>query len=124
MTKPATDVGRTSHLPEQPVQRFGALVSIGREERAKFLCQIEKDRTGLEYATRLASAPIHQGRYFRVRVHFHKATAELLAFADVDQPGIVLGTAVAECEKLFQHHGYFHAVGRCTRIELQGVLAD
>src|SRR6185295_11831674 len=63
MTKATTDVRRTSHLPEQPVQRFGALVEIGWEERAKFLREIEKDRSRLEHAARLGSAPIHQGGY-------------------------------------------------------------
>jgi hypothetical protein len=124
MTEPAADVGRTAHLPEQPVERLGALVQIGRQERAEFLREIEQDRSGLEHATRFGTAPIHQSRYLRVRVHFYEATAELLALADVDQPGIVLGAAVAECEQLLQHHGYFHAVGRPTRIELQGMLAD
>jgi hypothetical protein len=72
----------------------------------------------------LAPAAVHQNRYLRVRIHVHKAAAELLALADVDQPGVVLGAAVAEGEQLFQHHGHFHAVGRAARIELQGVLAD
>jgi hypothetical protein len=122
MTEPAADVGRAAHLPEQPVQRFGALVGIGRQEGAEFLREIEQDRSGLEHAARLGTAAIHESRYLRVRVDIHKAAAELLALADVDQPGIVLGAAVAECKQLLQHHGHLHAVGRSTRIELQGCL--
>src|SRR5215470_82766 len=110
MTKPAVDIGGATHLPEQPVERFGALIWIGRQERTKFLRKIEQDRSGLEHATRFGTAPIHQGWYLRVRVHFYKATAKLLAFADIDQPGIVLGSAMAEREQLFQHHGHFHTV--------------
>ena len=69
MTEPAADVGRAPHLPEQPVQRLGALVGIRRQECAEFFCEIEQDRSGLEHATRLGTAPIHQGWNLRVRVH-------------------------------------------------------
>lgn len=82
MTEPTADVGRTTHLPEQPVQRFGALVGIGWQECAKFLREIEQDRSGLEHAARFGTAPIHQSRYLRVRVYFYEATPKLLALAN------------------------------------------
>src|SRR5690606_9261093 len=48
---------------------------------------------------------------------------ELVAIADLDQPGIVLGAAVAKGKQLFEHDADVDAVERGQGIQLQRVLA-
>ena len=120
----SAEVGRAAHLPEQPGQAFGAGGGVGGEEGAELLGEIEQDGAGFEEADRLGAAAIHQGRDFGVGIDGDETAAELVAIADADQPGVVLGAAVAEGQQLFQHDGDLHAVGRGQRIELQRVAAD
>ena len=124
MAEAATQVGRAAHLPEQPRQAFGARGRIGGQQRAELLGQVQQDRAGLEHTDRLRAAAVQQCRNLRVRVHRDEATAELLAFADADHPGVVLRAAVAQRQQLLQHHGHLHAVRGGQRIQLQRMLAN
>ena len=124
MAEAAAEIGRAAHLPEQPVQRLGAERDVLRQEGAELLRQIEQDRAGFEHADRLRSAAVQQRRDLRVRVDRHEAAAELIALADVDQPGVVLGAGMAQREQFLEHDRDLHAVGRAERIELQRVAAD
>ena len=45
-----------------------------------------------------------------------EAAAELVAVADLDQPGIVFRTAVTQRQQLLQHDRHLHAIGRSQRI--------
>ena len=53
----------------------------------------------------------------------HEAAAELIAFADLDEPRVVL-RPVPSAQQLFQHHRDLHAVRRGERVELQRMTAD
>ena len=61
---------------------------------------------------------------FELGLHRHEAAAELIAFADLDQPGVVFCAAFTEREQFLQHDRDLDAVGRRQRIELQRMLAD
>lgn len=67
---------------------------------------------------------IHQRRNLGVGIDLDEPAAELFAFADPDQPGIVLGSFMVSRQQLLKHHRRLHPVGRRQRIELQRVLAD
>ena len=95
MAEAAAEIGRAAHLPEQPRQAFGARAGLGRQERAELLREIQQDRAGLEHPDRLRAAAVQQRRDLGVRVDRDEAAAELLAVADLDQPGVVFGAAVA-----------------------------
>ncbi len=127
MAEAAAEIGRGSHLPEQPVHRLGARPDVRRQEGAEFLGQIEQDRAGFEQPDRLAAAlrrVIHHRRDLGIRIDRDEAGAELVALADADQPGVVFGVRIAGGEQLLQHHRDLHPVRRALRIELQRVLAD
>ena len=124
MAEAAAQIGRAAHLPEQPRQAFGARGRLGRQESAELLGQIQQDRAGLEHPDRLRAAAVHQRRDLGVRVDRHEAAAELVALADLDQPGVVLGAAVAERQQLLEHDRDLHAVRRAQRVELQRMAAD
>src|SRR5690606_24814260 len=68
-------------------------------------------------------AATHAPRYLRVGVDTDKAAAELVAFLDANQPGIVLGLDDAQLQQLLKHDGYLDAVGSGQGIELQGMFA-
>jgi hypothetical protein len=121
MAEAAADIGRAAHLPEQPRQAFGARRDLGRQERAELLGQVHQDRAGLEDPDRLGTAAVHQRRDLGVRVHRDEAAAELIAVADLDQPGVVLRALVAERQQLLEHDRDLDAVRRAQRIELQRV---
>jgi hypothetical protein len=91
MPEAAAQVGRAAHLPEQPRQALGALPQVGGQEGAELLGQVQQDRAGLEHADRLRPAAVDQRRDLGVRVGRDEAAAELLAFVDADQPGVVFG---------------------------------
>ncbi|KEH12832.1 hypothetical protein GY15_17545 [Delftia sp. 670] len=122
MTEAAAQVRRRSHLPEQPVQRLGACSGFGRQQRAKLLGQVQQDGARLEHAHRRLHAAVHQRGNLGIGVDLDKATGELVAIADTDQPGVVLGAAMAQRQQLLQHDGDLHAVGRGQRIQLQRLL--
>ena len=67
---------------------------------------------------------VHQRRNLGIWVRFDKATAELMALVDSDQPGVVLGPRVACREQLFEHDGDLDAVRRRQRIQLHRVPTD
>jgi hypothetical protein len=84
----------------------------------KLLRQIEQDGPGLEHADRLGSAAILKCGNLGVRIDGYETAAELLALPDVDEPGVVLGPRMPQCEQLLEHDGDFLAVGGAQRIEL------
>jgi hypothetical protein len=120
----AAQQGRGTHLPEQPVERFGARRHRLRQEGAELFGQVEQDRTGFEHAHRLVAAAVHQRRDLRVRVDLDEAARELRALVDADQPGIVFGARMAGGQQLLQHDRDLLAVRRGQRIQLQRMLAD
>ncbi|MNL39025.1 hypothetical protein D3C87_1612780 [compost metagenome] len=67
---------------------------------------------------------IHQRRDLGVRIDADKTGAELVAFADLDQPGIIFGALVASGQQFFQHDRDLLAIRRCQRIKLQRMFAD
>jgi hypothetical protein len=120
----AAQEGRTAHLPEQPAERLGTRRTRCRQEGpAELLRQIHEDGPRLEHPHRLGPAAVHEGRDLGIGVHLDKAAAELLAFVDADQPGVVFRAAVAQGQQLFQQDGDLHAIGRAERIELQRMAA-
>ncbi|MNM80293.1 hypothetical protein D3C81_922590 [compost metagenome] len=78
---------------------------------AEFFCQVQQDRTGLEHANGRLHATVQQGRNLRVGVDLDKAAGELIAFANADQPGVVLGSGNAERQQFFEQDGDLHAIG-------------
>lgn len=67
---------------------------------------------------------VDQGRDLRVRIGADKAAGELVAFLDLDQPGIIFRAPVAKRQQLFQHDGDLDPVGGGQGIELQRMFAD
>lgn len=67
---------------------------------------------------------VHQRRDLGVRIDLDKTGTELVAFADLDQPGIVFGALVAGSKQFFQHDGDLLAIRRRQRIKLQRMLSD
>ena len=124
MPEPAAEIGRGAHLPEQPRQALGARGRVGGQEGPELFGQMHQNRAGLEDADRRRATAIHQRGDLRVGVGGDEAAAELIAVADLDQPGVVFRPRVTRRQQLFKHHRHFHAVGRGQRIELQGVATD
>jgi hypothetical protein len=116
-------VGRRTHLPEQPIERFGARGGALGQQGTKLFGQIQQDGAGLKHARGRLGAAVEQGRNFGVGVDRHKTAGELVAIADFDEPAVVFGAGVAQGEQLFEHHRDLHAVGRGHGIQLQRVLA-
>ena len=124
MPEAAADEGRAAHLPEQPRQAFGARGRRGGQQGAELLGQMHQDRAGLEDPDRLRAAAVEQRRDLRVRIDLDEAAAELLAVADLHQPGVVFRAGMAQREQLLQHHRDLHAIGRAQRVELQRMAPD
>ena len=125
MAKPAADIGRAAHLPEQPGQAFGARRGLGRQKRiVEFLGKVHQDGGGLEDADRLWAAAVDHRRDLRVRVDRDKPAAELIALADADQPGIVFGALVTQGQQLLEHDRHFDAIRGALRVELERVAPD
>src|SRR3954447_24144308 len=99
MTEAASEIRRAAHLPEQPGQTFGARTRLGREKRAEFFGKIQENRAGLENADWFRSAAVHERWNFGIGVHGDEAAAELVAFADADEPRIIFGASVSERQK-------------------------
>src|SRR4029077_15914772 len=94
------------------------------EKGTKLLREIQQDRARLEHANGLRAAAVQQRRDLGVWVDRHETAAELIALADVDQPGIVLSPRVTQGQQLLEQDRDLHAIGRTERVELQGVAAD
>ncbi len=127
MAETAAEEGGRAHLPEQPVHRLRAGPEIRRQEGAEFFGEIDHDGGGFEDAQRLPAIlrlMVHQRRDLRIRIDADEARAELVALADIDQPGIVLRARVPGRQQLFEQDRHFHAVGCAERIKLQRMLAD
>ena len=122
MAETTAQVWRAAHLPEQPAQGLGTCRAAGQKHTELF-SQMQQDCAALEHAHRLRAAAVHQRGDLRVGIGGHKTTAELLAFTDADQPGVVLGAAVAQRQQFFQHDRHFHTIGRGQRVQLHGVAA-
>ena len=114
----AAEVGGGAHLPEEPVEALSALSVFGGQELAELLGQVEKDGARLEDACRFLGAVIDERRDLGVRIGGHVAATELIAIADIDQEGVVLGAAVSESEELLQHDCDLHPVRRRQRVQL------
>ena len=65
---------------------------------------------------------IHQRWNFGVWVGFHKAAAELIAIADIDDVGVIFRAFMTEGQQLFQHGSDLHTVGRGQRVELKWMI--
>ena len=124
MPEAAAQERRRAHLPLQPGQALGPRGRAGGQEGAELLGQIHEDRAGFEHPDRLRSAAVVERRNLGVRVDLDEAAGELVALADLDQPGVVFGAAVAGSQELFQHDRHLDAVRRRQGIELQRMLAD
>jgi hypothetical protein len=85
---------------------------------------MHQDRLRLEHADRRRAALIQQRRDLGVRVDGDEAAAELIAFADPNQPSVVFGAAMALRQQFLQHHRDLHAIGRRQRIELERMASD
>ncbi|CAM4851251.1 unnamed protein product [Rotaria magnacalcarata] len=112
------------HLEHQPLNRFITCRRIFGEQLAGFFRQVDQDRAGLEHTNRLGAAVVHQRGDLRVRVDCDKTAAELVAVADLDQPGVVFRAGMPEGQQLFEEDGDLLPVGRGQGIQLQRVLAD
>ncbi|MNU02977.1 hypothetical protein D3C72_2468490 [compost metagenome] len=58
MPEAAAQIRGRTHLPEQPVQGFGAPCRIGGQEGAELFREVEQDRTGFEDADRRLDAAV------------------------------------------------------------------
>ena len=124
MAEAATEIGRTAHLPEQPRQALGPGRRLGRQESAERLGEMGEDRSRLEHAERLRPAAVDQRRNLRVRVRVDEPRPELVAVADLDQPGVVFGAGMAGGQQFLEQDSDLLAVGRAQGIELKRMLAD
>ena len=113
----------SAHLPHEPGQGFRAPLRLGGQELPKLLGQVNEDRAGLEDADRFGPGPVDERWDLRVWIDRHKARAELIALADVDQPGVVLGACVTALEQLLEHDRDLDPVWGTHRIELKRMLA-
>ena len=66
---------------------------------------------------------IHHGGNLGIRIDFHEAAAELIAFTDIDQPGVILSPGMAKSQQFLQHYRDLDAIGRGQGVKLQWVLA-
>src|SRR3546814_13492701 len=123
MTEAAADEGRWAQLPEQPGKCRGAGRPIRWQEGAELFGEIYQDRAGFEDADRRRPAAVHERRDLGVGVDLDEAGAELVAFGDIDPPGIIFGAAVAKRQPLLQPDRNLLAVRRGERFELQRALA-
>ena len=67
---------------------------------------------------------VAQRRDLRVRVNFDKAAGELVAFADTNQPGVILSACYTQRQQLFQHDRHFLPIRRAQRVELEWVITN
>ena len=84
---------------------------------------MHQDGRAFENADGLRAAAIQKCGDFGIGVDIHKAAAELLAFTNADQPGVVFRALVAKRQKLLQQDRHLLAIGRAQRIKLHGVVA-
>ena len=84
---------------------------------------MEQDRARFENPGRPGRRIVDQRRDLRVGVDRDEPRAELVALADVDDPGVVFRAFVPGGQQLLKHHGDLDAVGRRQRIELQRMRA-
>src|SRR3978361_440037 len=90
MREAAADIRGTSDLPEQPRKAIAAGRSLGRDEATELFREMEQNGAGLEDAHRLVCGGAGQHWVFGIGVHSDDPRPELIAFSDLDQPGIVL----------------------------------
>ena len=103
-----------THLPEKPLQDFGAPATVGGDELASFFRQIEHDGAALEQADRLAAAGrfgVDDCRDAVVGGNGKEFGFELLARADADRVDAVFDA------RFFKHHRYLHAIGRGPAVQ-------
>ncbi len=124
VSEPATEIGSGSHLPEQPIEAFGAGGTARGQKSAEFLGEVDEDRTRLEDADRRGAAPVEKSGDLGVRIDGDEAASELAALVDPDQPGVVLGAVMAEFEEFLEHDRRLHAVRSRQGVELEGMPTD
>ena len=119
MAEPAAQKRGAAHLPEQPGQHLRAVFS---EERIILFGNVQHHRARLEDTDRGVARPVHQRGDLGVRIHFDEARAELIAFANVDFPCVII-EIVTGLDQLLEQDGDLHAVRRRQRVELVGMFA-
>ena len=124
MTKAASDERACADLPCDPTQRLSTSGGIGWQELAELLCQMDQDCCRFKNAEGFVTAAIFHCWNFRVWVESHEPAGELLTLADVYGVGIVFCAFVAQLKQFLEHDRDLYAIGRCKRVELEGVLAD
>src|SRR5689334_14981874 len=85
---------------------------------------MKQDRAGFEHADRFGAAAIDERRNLAVGIYLDEATAELVALADADRPGIIFRLPVTLLQKLLEHDRDLLPVGRRERVKLERMLAD
>src|SRR3954452_20779214 len=124
MAEAAAEEGSAAHLPHQPGEGLGASGARFRQEFTEFFGEIQEDGPRFEYSNGLWSAAVEQGRDLGIGIDVDETTAELVAVADADRPGVIFRAAVTLGEQLLEHDADLLAVGRRERVELEGMLAD
>ena len=120
MAKPTAKVGCAAHLPERPDKHSAQVAaSVGRKA-PNFSARYSKINPNSNTRIGIGKGWVRERRDFRVRIDGDEATAELIAFGDPDQPGVVFRAAIAKPQQFFQHYRDFH-VRRGERIELDGM---
>ena len=84
---------------------------------------MQQERGRFGDAHRRGSGAVEQGGDLGIGIDGDEARPELLAVADLDQPGVVFGALVARRQQLLEHDGDLLPVGRTQRIELERMLA-
>jgi hypothetical protein len=73
---------------------------------------MDQYRAGFEDADGNVPAAIQQGWNLGIRIYTYETRTELIAFANVYQPGVILRPGVTARQQLLQHHRHFHTIGR------------
>ena len=125
MAEAAAEEGRAAHLPHQPATGRRCARRVGGQEGAEFLGEVEQDGAAFEHALGVRRVrAVEQGGDLAVGIERDEAAAELVAFADVDQPGVIFRAGVARGEQFLEQDGDLDPVGGAEAVELERVIAD
>ena len=122
MAKAAPQIGGRSHLPEQPVQAFRLFLGTGTQKSVEPAREIQQDGTGFKDPARRRYRAVEQGRNLGIRIDRDKAAAELVAFADLDQPGVIFRPGMTRRQQFFQQDGHLDAIRGGQRVKLERML--
>ena len=98
----------------------GRVRSAGRR---RIFPRDREDRARFEDADRFAAGNGRPSPGSSIRIDRDEAAAELVAVADVDQPGVILGALMAGRKQFFEQDRHLLPVRRRERIELQRMAA-